>query len=62
MRRRSFLQTLSSLLFLPHLTVPARPAAQPLLQDLTYTDSDGNTDFSSLKDGNTTSGGVVYGA
>lgn len=63
--RRRMLQGLFSLVFLPHIAAAPKSAAQQgpgQFQDLVYTDSDGTADLSSLKDGNTTTGGIVYGA
>jgi hypothetical protein len=70
MRRRSFLQRALGTLFLPLVRVPEAAAAEPApapapappLARPRYSDSDGNTDFSSLSDRNRTSGGITYGA
>jgi hypothetical protein len=61
MQRRSFLKLMNTL-FLPFVRGPAKVPAPTLLQDLAYSDSDGNTAFDSLKDGTTAIGGIVYGA
>jgi len=68
MQRRSLFKGLASLLYLPMLKAPAaptqQPTQQPLLQDLIISDSDGNSTaaLNVLKDGNTRSGGISYGA
>lgn len=62
MRRRTVLQTLSSLLFLPFVRVPRIAQAQAPIPNLAYKDSVGTVDFSSLSDRITASGGITYGA
>ena len=60
MQRRTLFKGLS-LLFLPF--VRATPAqAQAPIPELSYKDSEGTIDFSSLSDRVTTSGGITYGA
>lgn len=64
MRRRSFLQALSSLLFLPAVRVAAAPALALAYAGLAYSDSD-NTDPAALEvlgDLATAAGGITYGA
>lgn len=58
MRRRTFLQALSTV-FLP---LVVRPGSQQQTEPPDYTDSDSNTPatLTSLHDANTTSGGVTY--
>lgn len=65
MRRRSFFQTLSSLLFLPVVRAERAAAAPaPAYAGLTYADSDGTDPaaLAALGDLVTATGGITYGA